>query len=42
MNPTAYIGNNSLEYAGTHRADLYIDITGVINKKVGALDEIAS
>ena len=42
MYPTAYIGNNSLEYAGTHRADLYIDITDVIDKKVRALDEIAS
>ena len=42
MNPTAYIGNNSLEYAGTDRADLYIDITDVIDKKVRALDEIAS
>ncbi len=42
MNPTAYIGNNSLEYAGTHRADLYIDITDVIDKKVRAPDEIAS
>ena len=39
---TAYIGNNSLEHTGTHRADLYIDITGVIDKKVRALDEIAS
>ena len=34
MNPTAYIGNNSLEYAGTARVDLYIDITDVIDKKV--------
>ena len=42
MNPTAYIGNSSLEYAGTHWADLYIDITDVIDKKVRALDEIAS
>ena len=42
MNPTAYVGNNSLEYAGTARADLYIDITDVIEKKVRALDQIAS
>lgn len=42
MNPQAYIGNNSLEYAGTSRADLYIDITDVIDKKVRALDHIAS
>ena len=42
MNPTAYLGNNSLEYAGTARADLYIDITDVIEKKVRALDQIAS
>lgn len=42
MNPTAYIGNNSLEYAGTSRADLYIDITDVIEKKVRALDQIGS
>ena len=42
MNPMAYMGNNSLEYAGTSRADLYIDITDVIEKKVQALDYIAS
>ncbi len=42
MSPTAYIGNNSLEYAGASRADLYIDITDVIDKKVRALDQIAS
>ena len=42
MNPMAYMGNNSLEYAGTSRADLYIDITDVIDKKVQALDYIAS
>ena len=42
MNPQAYIGNNSLEYAGTGRADLYIDITDVITQKVQALDSIAS
>ena len=42
MNPTAYIGNNSLEYAGTARVDLYIDITDVIDKKVEALDQISS
>ena len=42
MNPMAYVGNNSLEYAGTSRADLYIDITDVIEKKVQALDYIAS
>ena len=32
------MGNNSLEYAGISRADLYVDITGVIEKKVQALD----
>lgn len=42
MNPMAYIGNNSLEYAGTARADLYIDISDVIEKKVQALDFISS
>ena len=42
MNPMAYMGNNSLEYAGTSRADLYIDITDVIEKKTEALDLIAS
>ena len=42
MNPLAYMGNNSLEYAGTARADLYIDITDVIDKKVQALDYISS
>jgi len=38
MNLIAYMGNNSLEYAGISRADLYVDITGVIEKKVQALD----
>ena len=42
MNPMAYMGNNSLEYAGTSRADLYIDITDVIERKVLALDYISS
>ena len=42
MNPMAYMGNNSFEYAGTSRADLYVDITGVIEKKVQALDHIFS
>ena len=42
MNPIAYIGSNSLEYAGTSRADLYVDISDVIEKKVKALDEIGS
>ena len=42
MNPMAYMGNNSLEYAGTSRADVYIDITDVIDKKVQALDYISS
>ena len=42
MNPTAYVGNNSLEYAGTSRTDLYVDITDVIEKKVKALDRISS
>ncbi|MFH1007247.1 MAG: PIG-L deacetylase family protein [Candidatus Latescibacterota bacterium] len=42
MNPMAYMGNNSLEYASTNRADLYVDITDVIDKKVQALDAISS
>jgi LmbE family N-acetylglucosaminyl deacetylase len=42
MNPTAYVGNNSLEYAGTSRTDLYVDITDVIEKKVEALDQIGT
>ena len=42
MNPMAYMGNNSLEYAGTSRADVYVDISDVIEKKVQALDSIAS
>ena len=42
MNPTAYVGNNSLEYAGTSRTDLYVDITDVIEKKVLALDQIST
>ncbi len=42
MNPMAYMGNNSLEYAGTSRADVYIDISDVIDKKVRALDFISS
>ncbi|MDP6750961.1 MAG: hypothetical protein QGH37_28900 [Candidatus Poribacteria bacterium] len=36
MNLIAYMGNNSLEYAGISRADLYV--AGVIEKKVQALD----
>lgn len=42
MGSQNYIGNNSLEYAGTSRADVYIDITDVIDKKVKALDYISS
>lgn len=42
MNPIAYIGSNSLEYASTSRVDLYVDITDVIDKKVKALDCISS
>ena len=42
MSPTIYNGINSLEYAGTSRTDLYIDITDVIEKKVQAMDYIAS
>ena len=42
MNPQSYMGNNSLEYAGTGRTDLYVDITDVIDKKVEALDEIST
>ncbi len=42
MNPIAYIGANTLEYASTSRVDLYVDITDVIDKKVKALDCISS
>ena len=38
----AYMGNNNLEYAGTSRADLYVGITDVIEKKVQALNHISS
>lgn len=42
MNPMAWEGSNSLGYAGTSRADLYIDISDVIEKKVLAMDCISS
>ncbi len=42
MNPIAYVGSNSLEYASTCRVDLYVDISDVIEKKVMALDQIGS
>ncbi|AWT60894.1 MAG: putative N-acetyl-alpha-D-glucosaminyl L-malate deacetylase 2 [Candidatus Moanabacter tarae] len=42
MNPIAYIGANSLEYASTCRVDLLVDISDVIERKVLALDQIAS
>ena len=42
MSPMSYVGNNSLEYAGMARADVYVDITDVIDKKVEALDQLAS
>ena len=42
MNPQSYVGNNSLEYAGMGRTDLYVDITDVIDKKVEALDQIST
>jgi LmbE family N-acetylglucosaminyl deacetylase len=42
MNPMAWAGNNSLGYAGTASANLYIDITDVIEKKVQAVDYITS
>jgi len=42
MNPIAYVGSNSLEYASTARVDLYVDISDVIEQKVLALDEIGS
>ena len=42
MNPIAYVGSNTLEYASTARVDLYVDITDVIDKKVKALDQISS
>ena len=42
MNPIAYVGANSLEYASTCRVDLLVDISDVIERKVLALDQIAS
>ena len=42
MNPVAYVGSNSLEYASTCRVDLFVDISDVIDKKVRALDQIGS
>ncbi|MFH1005953.1 MAG: PIG-L deacetylase family protein [Candidatus Latescibacterota bacterium] len=42
MNPMAWEGSNSLGYGGTSRADLYVDISDVIEKKVQAMDCIAS
>ena len=42
MNPIAYVGSNSLEYASTCRVDLYVDISDVIGRKVRALDQIGS
>ena len=42
MNPIAYVGSNSLEYASTSRVDLVVDISDVIDKKVLALDQIGS
>jgi len=42
MNPTAYHGHNTLEYASTSHPTLYVDITDVIEKKVKAYDEIAT
>ncbi len=42
MNPIAYVGSNSLEYASTCRVDLYVDISDVIERKVRALDQIGS
>lgn len=42
MNPMAYMGHNSLGYAGTSHANIYVDITDVIDKKVKAMDYISS
>ena len=42
MNPIAYVGANSLEYASTSRIDLVVDISDVIDRKVQALDQIGS
>ena len=42
MNPRAFTGYSSLGYAGTSGADVYVDITDVIDKKVQALDYISS
>ena len=42
MNPVAYRGHNTLEYASTEHPNLYVDITDVIEKKVKAYDEIST
>ena len=42
MNPTAYMVNNNLEYAGTSRTDLSVGITDVIEKKVQTLNHLSS
>jgi LmbE family N-acetylglucosaminyl deacetylase len=42
MNPTGYMGHNSLQYASTSRVDVLVDVTDVIDKKVQAMDMISS
>jgi LmbE family N-acetylglucosaminyl deacetylase len=42
MNPMAYMGHNSLAYAGTSHANVYVDISDVIDKKVRAVDYVSS
>ena len=42
MNPMAYMGHNSLQYAGTADVTVAIDVTDVIDKKVKAMDYISS
>ncbi len=42
MNPIAYMGHNSLKYAGTSGVSVTIDITDVIDKKVKAMDFVSS
>ncbi|MCD4669840.1 MAG: PIG-L family deacetylase [Actinomycetia bacterium] len=42
MNPMAYMGHNSLKYAGTSDVTVSIDITDVVDKKVKAMDFVSS
>ena len=42
MNPMGYVGHNSLNQGGFFRADVYVDISDVIDQKIRALDCIES